>query len=661
MSVGGNVNVFNSYGGLTSSIRTRLFNDDTGAVALGTYPSLVRFSAIQGDVEVLNNFNLYPSSNGGLEIFAEGNIRSGISRINLSDVEAARLVNPINVPLGQINETLVALDPLSNKAHAQTPVYFGGEEVNQNPVRIVANNGNITGGNYYLAKNARVVAGSDIQEMQISAQNLRDTDTTLVKAGRDILFTTPIDPNTGLPVSNNVGFDIAGPGNLLVQSGRNLDLGSSTGVVSIANRANRALSLEGANITIVAGVPDAPNYAEFVSKYLDPQSSGKPRSYLNGKAWANFIRETLGDPSLSDTVAFERYGQRQGDDNSKQLIAYVKGIRNITEDLNAEQAWLQFKELSVDQQRPLIELIFFSELKLSGRAQARVGKPAYGRGFEAIATLFPGENYKGDLSLLFSQIKTESGGDINLFVPGGRVNAGQTSPGGNSSLSKGDDQLGIVAQDFGGVRAFTLGNFEVNESRVFTLRGGDILMWSSKGDIDAGRGAKTALSAPAPVLITLPNGQTIFKVLAVRGSGIRGILTDTDIAPGDVDLIAPEGVVNAGDAGIGSAGNITIAAVEVRGAGNIDIGGKATGVPSVDTAGLGAGLSNVGNSSQDATKSTDEMAKKIAESTQLSESLKQAFKPTFITVEVIGLGDEDEDEKKKKGSGNKNETNSGDN
>ena len=343
------------------------------------------------------------------------------------------------------------------------------------------------------------------------------------------------------------------------------------------------------------------------------------------------------------------------------MIAYVKGIRNITEDLNAEQAWLQFKELSVDQQRPLVEQIFFSELKLSGRAQARVGKPAYDRGFEAIATLFPGENYKGDLSLLFSQIKTESGGDINLFVPGGRVNAGQTSQGGNSSLSKGDDQLGIVAQDFGGVRAFTLGNFEVNESRVFTLRGGDILMWSSKGDIDAGRGAKTALSAPAPVLITLPNGQTIFKVLAVRGSGIRGILTDPDVAPGDVDLIAPQGVVNAGDAGIGSAGNITIAAVEVRGAGNIDIGGKATGVPTVDTAGLGAGLSNVGNSSQDATKSTDELAKKIAESTQLSESLKQAFKPTFITVEVIGLGDEDEDEKKKKGTGNKNETNSRDN
>jgi filamentous hemagglutinin len=663
-SVGGSVKVLNQYSILSSSIRTAVFSDDSGSDLLGTYPSLVRFSAPQGDIDISNGFNIYPSNKGGLELFAENNIRVGGDKsINLSDADPAVLINPVR-PSSSINETLGALNVVGGltATHGETPIYLSADGANQDPVRIIANDGSISGGQYYLAKNARIVAGLDVQDLKLTAQNLRETDTTLVKSGRDLFFTTPIDPNTGLPISNNAGFEIAGPGNLLIQSGRNLDFGSSTGVVSIANRANRALPLEGANITIVAGVPDAPNYADFIGKYLDPQNSAKPRSYLNGKAWADFIRVTLEDSSLSDTAAFERYGRRQGEANSELLIGYVKALTNNSGDLNADQAWLQFKQLPVDQQRPLIEQVFFSELKFSGRAQALAGTPAYDRGFEAISTLFPGESYKGDLSLLFSQIKTESGGDINLFVPGGKVNAGQTSQGGNSSLNKGDDQLGIVAQDFGNVRAFTRGNFEVNESRVFTLRGGDILMWSSKGDIDAGRGAKTALSAPAPVLITLPNGQTIFKVLAVRGSGIRGILTDTDVAPGDVDLIAPEGVVNAGDAGIGSAGNITIAAVEVRGAGNIDIGGKATGVPTVDTGGLNAGVAGASNSSQDATKSTDEMTKKIAESTQLSDSLKQAFKPTFITVEVIGLGEEeDEEEKKKKGTSNKTETKSGDN
>lgn len=651
-SVGGDFKAFNNYETLLQSVRTPHAFDAAGALdVLRTYPSNVRFSATEGNVEVHNDFNIYPSSKGGLELLAEKDVRVDIGKIiNLSDGDPGILVNPTHIPSGSAAESASALQVLTGLAvtHAAVPIYLTDSQSNSDPVRVVANLGSITGGQYYLAKNARFVAGMDIQDVQLSAQNLRVADSTMIKAGRDIIFTTPISPDTGLPLPNNAGFEISGPGNLFVQSGRDLDLGSSRGLVSIANRVNSALPLEGANITVVTGVPDASKYADFNRNYLNPETAGKSLPYLTGKGWADFAREVLGDKSLTNAVALDHYAQVQTQANASALIAYVKKIKGSTGDLSAEQAWTQFNGMSADVQRPLIEQIFFNELKLSGRAQAKVGKPAYDRGFAAIATLFPGENYKGDLSLLFSQIKTESGGDINLFVPGGKVNAGQTSQGGNSSLSKGDDQLGIVAQDFGGVHAFTRGNFEVNESRVFTLRGGDILIWSSNGDIDAGRGAKTALSAPAPVLITLPNGQTIFKVLAVRGSGIRGILTDPDVKPGDVDLIAPEGVVNAGDAGIGSAGNITIAAVEVRGAGNIDIGGKASGVPTVDTGGLGAAVGNVGSSSQDATKATDEMAKKIADTTQLSESLKQTFKPTFITVEVIGYGEDDDDEKKKK-------------
>ena len=66
----------------------------------------------------------------------------------------------------------------------------------------------------------------------------------------------------------------------------------------------------------------------------------------------------------------------------------------------------------------------------------------------------------------------------------------------------------------------------------------------------------------------------------------------------------------------------------------------------------------MGSADKDVAKSTEELTKKIADATQASESLKQAFKPTFITVEVIGLGDEDEEEKKKKKQpSNNSETN----
>jgi len=63
---------------------------------------------------------------------------------------------------------------------------------------------------------------------------------------------------------------------------------------------------------------------------------------------------------------------------------------------------------------------------------------------------------------------------------------------------------------------------------------------------------------------------------AVAGSGIRTIQTDATEPAGNVDLIAPEGSVNAGDAGIGAAGNINIAAVTVTGVSNINFGGSAT-------------------------------------------------------------------------------------
>ena len=66
---------------------------------------------------------------------------------------------------------------------------------------------------------------------------------------------------------------------------------------------------------------------------------------------------------------------------------------------------------------------------------------------------------------------------------------------------------------------------------------------------------------------------------AVAGSGIRTIESEPDVPPGDVNLIAPVGYVNAGDAGIGSSGNINIAAQRVIGAANINFGGTATGVP----------------------------------------------------------------------------------
>jgi hypothetical protein len=90
---------------------------------------------------------------------------------------------------------------------------------------------------------------------------------------------------------------------------------------------------------------------------------------------------------------------------------------------------------------------------------------------------------------------------------------------------------------------------------------------------------------------------------ALTGSGIQTLATSLGRKPGDVDLFAPRGVVNAGDAGI-VAGNLTIAATAVLGANNISVSGTAVGLP-VDTGGLGASLAGASTAASGASKAAE--------------------------------------------------------
>ena len=238
--------------------------------------------------------------------------------------------------------------------------------------------------------------------------------------------------------------------------------------------------------------------------------------------------------------------------------------------------------LSPIQQRQLLLARFFAELKASGIA-AMGGNNDFFRGFDAIDTLFPGDAFSGDLSLILSQITTRDGGDINILVPGGMIDGGVAS---TAQLGKSPEDLGIVALQQGDVNVFVRDDILVNQSRVFALDG-DLLIWSSQGNIDAGRGAKTALSVRRPSITTDVDGNIVVNFPpAVAGSGLLGR---------NAFLFAPQGVVDAGDAGISVREDLTIAAVGVLGADNIDVGGVAVGVPVATTGGLAAGLTGVSN------------------------------------------------------------------
>jgi hypothetical protein len=217
-------------------------------------------------------------------------------------------------------------------------------------------------------------------------------------------------------------------------------------------------------------------------------------------------------------------------------------------------------------------------------------------------------------------------------VPGGFINAGLEVSGG---VAKPDAELGIVSLRGGELLGFVRGDFQVNQSRVFTLGGSNLMLYSALEDIDAGKGAKTASSTPPPV-IRIVNGQVVFDFSgAVTGSGIAA-LTSTGGKPGDVDLFAPYGEINAGEAGIRSAGNINLGARVVVGADNISAGGVTTGAPAPST----AGLSVAAPASANAAANTGTQDNNLSDTAKDSSNTKLAEMPSVISVEVISLGDE---------------------
>jgi filamentous hemagglutinin len=197
--------------------------------------------------------------------------------------------------------------------------------------------------------------------------------------------------------------------------------------------------------------------------------------------------------------------------------------------------------------------------------------------------------------------------------------------------------LGIVVQGKGSFNALLQDDFNVNQSRVFTLGGGDVLVWASLGDIDAGRGAKSSLAAPNPLFSVDQNGDLVVTTPPpVSGSGIRTSAPPLGGEPGDVTLAAPGGIVNASEAGI-AGNNVTISATAVLGAGNISIGGIGSGVPTTSNVSIAAGLTGVSNLNANVSQ-VAQAAADMGKDDARDDTNKQHQLGT-IKVELLGFGD----------------------
>ncbi|PKO33525.1 MAG: hypothetical protein CVU34_11185 [Betaproteobacteria bacterium HGW-Betaproteobacteria-7] len=250
-------------------------------------------------------------------------------------------------------------------------------------------------------------------------------------------------------------------------------------------------------------------------------------------------------------------------------------------------AWLQGKGIAVgDVSEAGLRTVFFKLLRDSGlAAQTGAGYAGYAEGRAAIAALFPSATLKpANIDLFYSTVKTEQDGKIELLAPAGGVTVGLASPDEKTIAKKKPSDLGLFTFRGGSIQAMLRDDFLVNQQRVFTLGGSDILVWADRGIINAGDGAKTVSATPPPVLV-VRDGQIVLDASnSVAGSGIGTLASRDDTPPANMYLFAPDGTIDAGDAGLRSTGNITLGAQVILNASNIQAGGAVSGAPASATA-----------------------------------------------------------------------------
>jgi len=488
-------------------------------------------------------------------------------------------------------------------------------------------------------------------------------DVSIISAGRDIIY---------------ANFDIAGPGTLEVSAARNLyqaDKGAFTSIGPIANGDNRP----GASITMLAGVGAAgPDYDAFAARYLDPanRAGTGPLADQPGKAvqtadaftsrreLSGWLKNKFGY-SGDDSGAIEYFNksltpeQRSSYPSNTLLFVWLKSQGYIGDrggalvyylEKNAKDgltftysgmlfAWMQenynysgnetgalssFRALPDLQQRVFLRQVYFAELTAGGREYNDASSSRHGsylRGREAIAVLFPNDaSCGGDITMFGgSGVRTQSGGDIQMFTPGGRTVIGvegQVPPA----------SAGLVTQGSGDIQIYSKGSILLGLSRIMTTFGGDIIAWSAEGDINAGRGSKTTvIYTPPKRVYDNYGGVTLSSQVPSSGAGIATLNPIAEVPAGDVDLIAPLGTIDAGEAGIRVSGNVNLAALQIINAANIQVQGTSSGIPVVQAPSISAALS---------TSNAAAATQQTATPTQGSGNAQ----PSVIIVEVLGYG-----------------------
>ncbi len=649
------INLFAAGGNLTPGTdvvdrSSRLGNAGIGDLVI-TYPSILRATAATGSLyygystgpaTAATGTNKYlvlaPSADGALEFLAGKSIYGGDYPVVMSGSDSA-LPTPFNPAFagfdsqGRVLKSNLSMDgsmtdndqfnslPTLGRVNYFPLFAFGPDTLGATALHagdtsaalFYAVNGDVVGVNSGIrqpmtglgrtiatwnraATATRIQAGRDIVNTNSLFVHNNDNDISLVHAGRDILY---------------ANIQVAGPGTLELTAGRNLTQDGKASVVSLGGLVqgdNRA----GADIAMMAGGGiDGPDFTAITRLYLDPANLADPNSPLAGQSGkvvktyeselATWLKERYGfTGSTTDTLAF-------------------------------------FNALAPEQQRVFLRSVYYAELREGGREYNNPDSRRYNsflRSRDMIATLFPdraanGETIvrAGDITIFGNAgVHTNFGGDIQMMAPGGQIVVGVQGEVPAASA-------GIVTQGRGDIQIFSEQSLLLGLSRVMTTFGGDIFAWSEQGDINAGRGSKTTVLYTPPKRVYDQWGNvTLSPQVPSSGAGIATLSPVPEAAAGNVDLIAPLGTIDAGEAGIRVSGNVNIFALQVVNAANIKVVGEATGIPMIASVNVGA-LTNASAAASSAAAAAQDVMQR-----DRNEARKNL--PSIFTVRVLGFGND---------------------
>jgi filamentous hemagglutinin family protein len=642
------INLFSAGGSVNMPARTG------GTAARSFLPANLNLTAASGNL-FFNGvagapLELTPSPQGQLNLLAADSIFG--ANIDISGADPSVMATPFRPgymfgPVGapgtvtnvsndsyspNTPDTLFAFGPdtPTGALHANDPnpvrIYAGGDILNLNfgeVLTFASPQAKQTTLNWYVgAKAANILAGGDIVNSGTSYAapialgngestvpgfilNLNPNDVSTMSAGGDIVYSS---------------MQVGGPGLLEIQAGREFYAANkaslqSVGPVFNVNQSNRN---SGAGITVMAGVGTAgPDYTDFAKLYFNAANQADTAIPDTDPANAGKVPVTYAD----------------------QLYAWLQQRFGYTG--SETDALAAFLALPSAQQGVFVRQVYFEELDASGKEfndPASKRFQSYLRGRDTIASLFPNANaqgnaisYQGDLTLFGnSGIHTEFGGTIQTLTPGGETLVGVE---GANPLGT----AGVVTQGSGDIDMYSLDSILLGQSRVMTTFGGNIVAWSATGDINAGRGSKTTQVFTPPRLVYDGNGDvTLSPDVPSSGAGFATLDPIPEVPPGDMNLVAPLGTIDAGEAGIRVSGNVNLAALSVVNAANIQVQGKSTGLPVVASVNVGA-LTNASAAAAQATMAAQDQVH------QQQAAARQAL-PSIFTVRVLGFGSDPADD-----------------